>query len=418
MRIIKLEAENVKRLRAVEITPEGNLVVVSGRNEQGKTSVLDAIWFALGGKGALKGTRKPIRDGESTASVTLDLGDLIVKRKWTSDSQSYLTVETQDGARYKSPQAMLDDLVGSLSFDPMEFTLLKPPEQRQTLQALIGFDPTELDSARAVAYEKRTDINRGIRDLEGSLAEFADAPQGLPEVEISVTDIMAENDAAVAQRRKNETQRTRLSNMRRESEVREETMRRMQDEHDQAQRDIAALEIEVAALVDPDTGALRQRAEDAEAINAQVRAERNRASMANDLTELRKVSAGLTSDIEQIDTDKATALQEAKMPIEGLAIEEAGVTYRGIPFGQCSGAERLRVSLAMAMALNPELRVIRIMDGSLLDASNLEMIAEFAAAQDYQVWMERVEDTREGGVIIEDGMVREPTAATPEHGGQ
>jgi len=407
MRIIKLEAENVKRLRAVEITPEGNLVVISGRNEQGKTSVLDAIWFALGGGDALKGTPKPIRDGESTARVTLDLGDLIVERKWTSDDKSYLTVETRDGARHKSPQAMLDDLVGSLSFDPLAFTQMKAAEQRQTLEALIGFDPTELDEARAIAYEKRTDINRGVRDLEGSLAEFADAPKDLPAVEISVSDIMAENDTAVVQARKNEALRAGLYEMREESQVRFETMRRMEDEHKKAQREIASLEIEVAALVDPDISALRQRAEDAEAINLTIRAEKKRTGLAIDLDVLRKASDTLTAQIQEIDADKAAALQEAEMPIEGLAIEETSVTYRGIPLGQCSGAERLRVSLAMAMALNPDLRVIRIMDGSLLDADNLKMIAELAATEDYQVWMERVDDSGAGNVVIEDGMVQE-----------
>lgn len=83
MRIVKLQAENVKRLKCVEITPDGSTVVISGRNAQGKTSVLDSIWLALGGGAAARTTVRPIRDGEKRASVTLDLEEIIVTRTWT-----------------------------------------------------------------------------------------------------------------------------------------------------------------------------------------------------------------------------------------------------------------------------------------------------------------------------------------------
>ena len=78
MKIVELQAENVKRLKAVEITPDGTMQVIGGRNAQGKSSVLDAIWLALGGGKASKETPLPIRDGEDKASVRLDLGDLVV----------------------------------------------------------------------------------------------------------------------------------------------------------------------------------------------------------------------------------------------------------------------------------------------------------------------------------------------------
>ena len=71
MRIIRLTASNVKRLRAVDIKPNGTLQIITGRNAQGKTSVLDAIWLALGGGQASKDTPRPIRDGEESASVTV-----------------------------------------------------------------------------------------------------------------------------------------------------------------------------------------------------------------------------------------------------------------------------------------------------------------------------------------------------------
>ena len=98
--------------------------------------------------------------------------------------------------------------------------------------------------------------------------------------------------------------------------------------------------------------------------------------------------------------------QKAKFPIKGLAFDDTGVTYNGIPFSQCSTAERLRVSLAMAMAMNPKLKVLRIMDGSLLDSQNMAVIQEMVAANDYQCWIERISENAGCGIYIEDGEVK------------
>jgi len=128
-----LTAENVKRLVAVEISPTGNVQIIAGKNGAGKTSVLDSIWFALGGGPAAKGTTKPIRDGQDSARVTLDLGELRVTRTWTG-GKSTLSVESAEGAVYGSPQKMLDALVGRLSFDPLAFA---QQDERTQLASLL-----------------------------------------------------------------------------------------------------------------------------------------------------------------------------------------------------------------------------------------------------------------------------------------
>ncbi|MBQ7805324.1 AAA family ATPase [Rhodococcus sp. (in: high G+C Gram-positive bacteria)] len=133
MRVVKLEAENFKRLSAVEITPDpdASTVTIAGRNAQGKSSVIDALWSALAGSAAAKGTStsRPIRDGESSARVTVDLGDIVVTRTWTGDKTA-LKVESKDGARYTSPQRMLDEMIGRLSFDPLAFASLSAKAQQ------------------------------------------------------------------------------------------------------------------------------------------------------------------------------------------------------------------------------------------------------------------------------------------------
>ena len=126
MKIIKLKAENVKRLKAVEITPTGAIVRVTGRNEQGKTSLLDAIWWALGGTKNIQA--KPIRKGALEASVELDLGKYIVSRRWTHKG-SYLHVRQRDEEGRPSPvsrpQDLLDGMLSKVAFDPLSFMRLK-----------------------------------------------------------------------------------------------------------------------------------------------------------------------------------------------------------------------------------------------------------------------------------------------------
>src|SRR5258707_8601466 len=131
MKILLLEAENIKRLHAVEIAPTGDIVEISGKNTNGKTSVLDAIWWALAGTATVQA--EPIRRGAQTARIRLDLGELIVtrsfKRKDGGEFTTKLQVENAEGASFNSPQKMLDALVAVLTFDPIEFTRMKPREQ-------------------------------------------------------------------------------------------------------------------------------------------------------------------------------------------------------------------------------------------------------------------------------------------------
>jgi len=150
LRIVSLSAENVKRLRAVSIKPDGSIIEITGKNGAGKTSVLDSITMALGGKSAQPS--KPIRKGCTRAEVVVDLGEIIVKRTWTSDDKSYLSVESSDGSKFPSPQAILDKLVGELTFDPLAFSRMQARDQVATLKKVAGLDFTDLYRQRQAAY--------------------------------------------------------------------------------------------------------------------------------------------------------------------------------------------------------------------------------------------------------------------------
>ncbi|MBK9027868.1 MAG: AAA family ATPase [Propionivibrio sp.] len=395
MKIIKLTAENVKRLRAVEITPDGTVQVITGRNAQGKTSVLDAIWLALGGGAASRETVRPIRDGEDHASVTLDLGDLTVTRTWTGDKTS-LSVKAADGAKYSSPQGVLDSLVGRLSFDPLEFTRLSGRDQVSALLDIVSLDVDldDLARQRQTAYDQRTEIGR-----QGKAIGDIPTPTPAPDAEASAGDLIAKirEAGALIERQQNEQRRVQEARV----QVADLTAALQAWKDTLAKRE-AAVAAHVAA---PDVAAMEAELDSLEETNRAVRANADIAQRVARREALRAEYDALTARIDGLDKTKADALAQAQFPVDGLGFDEHGVTYQGVPFSQASSAEQIRVSLAMAMSLNPRLRVIRILDGSLLDADNLALISEMAAAQDYQVWIERVADGTRRGVVIEDGAV-------------
>lgn len=420
MKIIKLVSENFKGLKAIEIEPDTNFQIISGKNAQGKTSVLDSIWAAISGKAALKGTDKPIRDGADQAVVRVDLDDIVVTRKWKGDKTT-LEVTAKDGAKYNSPQTMLDNLVGRLSFDPLSFSNLDSKKQKEALQELVGVDFSKLDAERKGLYEERTFINNDAKKLEGALSEIPFTEKDTPADELSASAVLSEITAIHNKNRANAAQRNELERFRTEATRCNEEIKSIEIELTLLQQKLAnkkesyaamcesgkALKSEVEALVDGDTASLEEKLQNIETLNKSIRHHKNRLRIQDEIAECKKSSEFLTKKMADIDQLKSDTLQSANFPIAGLSFDEDGITYNSIPFKQCSAAERLKVSMAMAMSLNPQLRVIRILDGSLLDSDNLALIQQMAQDQDYQVWIEIVDDSGKVGIQIEDGQVKE-----------
>ncbi len=432
MKIIKLQAENVKKLKAVEICPKDNTVVISGANEQGKTSLLDSIFYAIGGATAMKGLKEPIRKGEEKAHVTVDLGDLIITRRWTKEN-TYLTVENKDGATFKSPQAMLDNMIGNLSFDPLAFSNMPDKEQKETLLDLvdIGINLDKWEEDRQEVYNDRTQVNRKVKELEGQLAGLPEADEDTPYEETSAATVLYEIQKSQKVKEENDEKRRGLITLREglsgleesmvevdvdiaslieqlaEAEKRKETLKGNIKHNKET---LINLNSEVNALVDPDISGFQEQLEDLEETNKAVREKINRNNVQDQLNTVKNNSEVLTSVIAVMDKEKSDAIEGANFPIEGLGFDETGVvTYKDIPFGQCSAAESLRVSLCIAMALNPKLKVLRITDGSLLDSKNMKIIQDMVEENGYQCWVEVVDESGKMGIYIEDGEVKEAT---------
>lgn len=421
MRIIELRAENLKRLKAVTIRPADPLVKITGRNGAGKSSVLDAIWMALGGAGAVP--EQPIRQGEQRALVTLDLGDFRVTRRFTHGGTT-LTVEDAHGARWKSPQAILDALVGKLCFDPMQFMRMDRKAQFKELLGTVNLplDLDALDLERKRIFEERTGRNRRTKALEAQIAGF-DLPEDAPTEEIGVAELAQALQSAIAANQANAEERRRLDTLRSEYGAAKRKVEELETALAEARRLAETLAEQgrtekrrVEALADADTEALQSRLLGAETHNAMARQAQRRRELGGELETLAREATARTDRLEAIERDQAEALAGATFPVPGLGLDlEAGtVTYRGLPLDQASAAEQLRVAVGIAMAANPTLRVLRIADGSLLDSASLALIEELAVAHGFQVWIEIVDESGRVGVVIEDGEVVEAETLDPK----
>jgi hypothetical protein len=446
-KIISLTAENVKRIKAVHITPTGNLVVIGGKNGQGKTSVLDSIMYALAGGDSLP--EMPVRKGAEKAAIEVDLGDIIVRRTMTAKGGGGLVVRDKGGAAKSSPQAILDKLMGRIGFDPLEFARAKPEEQAKTLKGLVGLDFTKLDADRANAYAERTLAGRQADTLN---AQVARAPTfaNTPKEEQSADVILAEQAKAQKKNAANAEFRSRMYQVRAAAEsaqLRCESAKsavvlaktRVQELESsltsarafvltqealladaETRHGAAALAAETAAkhaaeLQDIDLGSFGESLRTIERVNAQVRANQARADLVTKYRVQQSHYKDLSRVIDDIDEQKRAAIAAAKYPIPGMAFDQlGGITLNGIPLAQASSAEQLRVSVAVGLALNPTLRVLLCRDGSLLDDDSLAMLAEMAEKAGAQIWLERVGQDGKTSVVIEDGMVAEevPLATT------
>lgn len=439
MKVVGLQVENFQILRTVDISPEGEIVTIGGENEQGKTSLLNAIWVALAGRAVAPAV--PIRKGEEECRIRLDLGELIVTRRFTVKEGGPYTdsvkVESADGSqRYQKPQQVLDALMGQIGFDPFAFVLMKPDDQADTLLEMVPL-PIDLEAlARqdTADFENRRDLNREIAQLGGQIAgipERDDLPADPPD-RSALQDRLAtaaETNGAIERARvERERAREAIERIKGDAALVRQTATGKRELAAQLiseaeQLEATATESETTAgekqaqldalppLDEPvDTQKLRLELAEADGIAAALADQTRRAQLIEQRAEKQTKADGYSDAIADRETARQEALKAAKMPIEGLefAVSDKGkpaIMFKGIPFAQASKAEQIKASTAIAMAANPELRVLRITDGSLLGKNSMAIIAAMAHENDYQIWVEIV-GTEGVGIVIEDGRVK------------
>lgn len=406
--ITALEAENVKRIKAVQIIPAPTgLTLVGGNNNQGKTSVLDALAWALGGEKF----RQAPRDGSVAPphlKVTLSNG-IVVERK---GKNSTLTVTDPTG--HRAGQQLLHEFVEVLALDLPRFMQASDKEKADTLLKIIGVgeELTQLDRRIKALYDKRTTVGQIANQKKAVAEEMQEYPEA-PAEPVSAMELIQQQQEILARNGENQRKRQHLAEL---EDQERQLSRQVQDlsreleyaEHQlsKVQQDVQDARKTAAQLQDESTEALQAAILAVDETNRKVRANLDKARAVEDAAEFADQYASLSQQLEEARRKRTALLEGADLPLPGLSVEDGRLTYHGHPWGAMSGSDQLRVATAIVRRLNPNCGFVLL---DKLEQMDLQTLSEFGAwlqTEGLQAIATRVSTGGECQIIIEDGRVR------------
>ena len=417
VKINALELENVKRIKAVKIDPTQNgLTIIGGDNNQGKTSVLDSIAWALGGD-----KNKPsnaAREGSTippVLKVTLSNG-IIVERKGKNSS-----LKVTDPSGKKAGQNLLNSFIEQLALDLPKFMNKTNKEKAEVLLNIIGVGDqlAVYQKQENELYQERLTVGR-IADQKAKFAKeqpfFEDAPKDL----VSLQDLINQQQAILAQNGENQRKREKVTQY--EYQVKtltdevaryEQMLNQKKEELNKATYDLSVAKTDALDLLDQSTDELEKNLAEIEETNRKVRANLDKEKAEEEAKGYKSQYDNLTNQIEDVRKQKYDLLNNADLPLPELSIEDNELTYKGKKWDSMSGSDQLRVSTAIVRKLNPDCGFVLL---DKLEQMDLRTLTEFNAwleQEGLQAIATRVSTGDECSVIIEDGYVKENVTSQP-----
>lgn len=405
--INKLEIENVKRIKAVKVEPSPTgLTVIGGNNNQGKTSVLDSIAWALGGnrfkpsKAAREGSVVP-----PSLKITMSNG-LIVERKGKNSSLKVI-----DPNGNKGGQQLLDSFVEELAINLPKFMDSTAKEKADILLQIIGVGPqlAELEIKEKQLYDQRHAIGV-IADQKEKFAKeqtyYPDAPKEL----ISIADLIAEQQEVLAKNGENARKRQNAQEIKTAYEGKLAEVNRLSEQLKAAQAELETLEndLQIATdltidLIDESTEEIESNIANIEQINLKVRTNFDKEKAEEEARVQREEYNRLSSEIEAVRKDKRDLLTNADLPLEGLSVNDGKLLYLGQEWDNMSGSQQLMVATAIVRKLKPDCGFVLIDKLEQMDQITLDQFGKWLEDEGLQAIATRVSTGDECSIIIEDG---------------
>lgn len=411
VKINELLIENVKRVKAVQFEPSADgLTIIGGRNGQGKTSVLDAIAWALGGNNYKPSV--PERDGALVPpNLHLELSNgLIVERKGKNS-----TLKVTDPNGNKSGQQLLNEFVSTLALDLPKFINGSDKDKADSLLKILGIGDVlaQLDTKENQLYAQRTEVGR-IADRKKKAADEMPMYPNVPKEPVSATELIKQQQEILARNGENEQKRqnaARYERMLAEAQIAfDEAKAALQ----KAEQDCLTARKSAEDLHDESTAELEKNLAEIEALNIKIRANSTKEAAEVEANNLQQEYDGLTEQIESVREERSKLLDSAELPLPGLSVKDGKLIYNNMPWDGMSGSDQLKVATAIVRKLNPQCGFV-LMDK--LEQMDLETLQEFGVwlkQEGLQVIATRVSTGDECSIIIEDGMVKGDTEAVKE----
>ena len=411
MKINKLEIENVKRVKAVKIEPTSDgLTIIGGKNNQGKTSVLDAIAWTLGGE-----RYRPVaatREGSvipPILKIVMNNG-LVVERKGKNSS-----LKVTDPSGQKGGQQLLDSFVEQLALDLPKFMEASDKEKANILLKIIGVGPqlAEMEQKEKELYNERLYVGRTADQKEKYAKEqpyYPDAPQEL----VSPSELIRKQQDILVQNGENQRKRENLHQLEQEYQRVTEQIQELLKEQTRLTESLKIARTSAADLVDQSTEELERNITDIEEINRKVRANLDKDKAEEDAKDYKERYTQLTTEIEGIRTQKTDLLKNADLPLPGLTVEDGDLLYNGHKWDDMSGSDQLRVATAIVRKLNPNCGFVLRDKLEQMDLDTLTEFGKWLEQEGLQAIATRVSTGGECSIIIDDGYVVGQEVTEPE----
>lgn len=410
VKINQLEIENVKRIKAIAITPTANgLSIIGGNNNQGKTSVLDAIAWALGGENFKPSNAT--REGSvipPNLKVTLSNG-IVVERK---GKNSALKVTDPNGK--KAGQTLLDDFVEKLAINLPKFMNSSNKDKANTLLQIIGVEEelARLQMKENEFYQERLTIGR-IADQKKKYAAEQVTYDNVPDELVSPQELINQQQDILAKNGENQRKREKVGQYEYQvSTINEEIARlnqllkKKQSELNQATMDLSIAKTDALDLIDQSTEELEKNISDVEELNRKIRANLDKSKAEDDAKGYLEQYNQLTIKIDNVRQKKIDLLKGADLPLPGLSIEDSELTYNGKKWDSMSGSDQLKVSTAIVRKLNPKCGFVLLDKLEQMDMVTLNEFGKWLETEGLQAIATRVSTGDECSIIIEDGTVK------------
>lgn len=410
VKITQLQAENFKRVRAVQLTPttEG-LTILGGDNNQGKTSVLDAVAWALGGDRFRPSV--PGREGSTIPphiTITLSNG-LRVERSGKNGALKVLDPSGQRGG-----QQLLNSFIETFALDLPRFMNQSAKEKASTLLQIIGIGEqlAELDRREREAYNERLAVGR-IADQKIGHARDMPFWEGLPEEPVSAGDLIRQQQEILARNGENARKRDQRDEIGKELIRAKSQLEELTHKVRNLERSYQIACADAEDLQDESTEELEANLREIDLMNIKIRQNQEKARVEADAGALSDQYAALTEQVENIRKERLALLEGADMPLPELSVEEGELTYRGQRWDNMSGSEQLRVAAAIVRRLNPQCGFVLLDKLEQMDVKTLREFGAWLEAEGLQAIATRVSTGDECSIIIEDGYIKDETPPAP-----
>ena len=409
VKINKLEIENVKRVKAVTIEPTSNgLTILGGNNNQGKTSVLDAIAWALGGNKYKPS--KPARDGSmNPPTLRLELSNgLIVERKGKNSD-----LKVTDPSGQKAGQQLLDSFVEELALNLPKFIESSSKDKANTLLQIIGVGEKlwELDRKEERLYNERRTIGQIADQKKKYAAEQPQYPEAPNEL-VSIADLIHEQQEILARNGENAKKRQNRENIVNSLHLSEARLKQLKEQlaqeeatHESLMSDYIAANKSIEDLVDESTDEIESSIANIEEINRKVRANLDKEKAEEDAKQYGSQYDKLSKEIQDVRDERTSLLDSADLPLPGLSVEDGELVFEGQKWDNMSGSQQLRVATAIVRKLKPECGFVLLDKLEQMDIPTLTEFGKWLESEGLQAIATRVSSGEECQIIIEDGYV-------------